>query len=81
MFYDEKDYVYKESKSSTYYWTVLTKDSHCKRGEYAEEIDVMTDKFSPTSAKKVAEEAIKMDYIPELYPSRAEYRIPGYMYF
>ena len=64
---------YWESDSATYLWTVYTKDKTCKRGEYAEEIDVITDKISVAAAKRVTSQAIEQDYMPGLYPSRVSY--------
>jgi len=72
--------TYKQSKDSRYMWTIFTKDEHCKRGEYSEEIDVMTNTRSVGAAKKVAQEALNADYVDGLRISRVEYRgesIPG----
>jgi len=51
-------------------WTVLTKDSICKRGEYAEEIDVWAD--TPGQAKKFAQMVLDEHYDPELRIARVE---------
>jgi len=59
-------------KPGKYLFTVYTKDHTCKRGEYAEEIDVACQNNSLGEARRVAQAAIDADYEPELRISRIE---------
>ena len=61
-------------------FTVFTKTPDCGRGEYAEEIDVLVVGRSAARAKKVAQAAIDRDYQSDLKPSKAVYRVAGFMF-
>jgi len=54
----------------THCYTIFTKDNLCKRGEYAEEIDVLAG--TPGQARKIAQVILDCDYDPELRISRIE---------
>jgi len=51
-----------------YSFTVLTKLPDSKRGEYAEELDILADTVG--AARKIAVKVLKEEYIPELRVSR-----------
>jgi len=51
-------------------WTIFTKDDTCKKGEYAEELDIFAD--TPGKAKKLAESILKEYYVDGLRVSRIE---------
>jgi hypothetical protein len=51
-------------------WTVFTKDVTCRRGEYAEELDIFAD--TPGCARKLAKKILNEYYDPELRISRVE---------
>jgi len=68
------DYKYVEGPKADHVWTVFCKDEYSRRGEYSEEIDVVTFNMSPTAAKRVATAAIAQDYINGLRASRVVYR-------
>lgn len=51
-------------------FTIFTKDEHCRRGEYAEELDVFAG--SVGEAKKIAQFVLDRDYIPGLRIARVE---------
>ena len=61
---------YRENGKGNRLWTVLTKDDICKRGEYAEEIDVYAN--TPGEAKKIAKMVLDEHYDPVLRISRVE---------
>ena len=54
--------------SARHYYTVLTKMPDSRRGEYAEEIDVLAD--TPGKAKYIARIVLKDGYDPDLRISR-----------
>lgn len=69
VIYDEKNHVWKqENMRSRYCMTVLTKDPLCKRGEYAEEIDVMAN--TSGHARNIANIVLKKEYEPDLRVSK-----------
>ena len=53
-------------------WTIFTKDNLCKRGEYADELDI--EATTPGKAKNIAKVVLEHDYMPELRISRVEFR-------
>lgn len=53
-------------------WTIFTKDKNCKRGDYAEELDVVA--TSQTQARQIAEAVLEREYEPGLRISRIEWR-------
>jgi hypothetical protein len=55
-------------------WTIFTKDEHCKRGEYADEIDVKTYSRRKSEAERVARAAMLKDYVASLRVSRVIWR-------
>ena len=67
---DRMGRYYSEQGMGRRLWTVLTKDDICKRGEYAEEIDVFAD--TPGQAKKFAKMVLDEHYDPELRIARVE---------
>jgi len=66
--------AYRLHPYSEHLFTVFTKAPGMGRGEYAEEIDVLTRKRSVTEAKKVAEVALHYNFTGGLKPSRVVYR-------
>jgi hypothetical protein len=62
-------------------FTVFTKTPDCKRGDFAEEIDLLTYRRSRTEAFRVAQIVIDHEYEDSLYPSKARYRERGFLFF
>ena len=56
-------------------YTVFCKMPEDGRGEYSEEIDVVTESRSLTRVKQIAQEMIDKDYVPELRPVRVVERV------
>ena len=70
--YDERDSTYRleEKTRSRHLMTVLTKDDHCGRGEYAEELDVRAD--SVGEARRIAKAVLENGFQLDLRISRIE---------
>lgn len=51
-------------------FTIFTKDEHCGRGEYAEEIDVRADNVG--QARRIANQVLKAGYEPGLRIARVD---------
>ena len=86
LYYHFTDGVYSFSKDLSWheFYTVFTKDSHCKMGQYSEEIDVAVPaRFAgmQAEAKRVAQAALDMDYDPGLWWSKLVHRPRGVMFF
>lgn len=72
-------YFEEDLRDNMHTWTIYTKDADCKRGDFAEEIDVRTSKRSVAAAKKVAQAALERDYEPGLRISRVVNRVELFM--
>ena len=57
-------------------WTVFTKDEHCSRGDYSEEIDILVPRHLnryPTESMHISAAVIAQDFI-NIRPVTAVYR-------
>ena len=70
IIYDEGEHAYKEVGGVSYRYrvTILTKDDRCKRGEYAEELDVMCN--TTAQARRIGRRVLEADFEPGLRISR-----------
>ena len=64
VWYNPKDKSYRVKV-----WTIFTKDNLCKKGEYADELDI--EATTPGKAKNIAKVVLEHDYTPELRISKA----------